>query len=208
MKRCGTITYKRIERISPSQFGSMRNCAYKSVLAKALDKKPQLPISPNAYFGTVIHNVLEKIAKGKIRDEASFNLVFSEEIVEMEEKLRADGYGFFVPLQNNVQDFGMRKILMKKHIRSEQPQEETFSKCKPHSEKWIETTDKVVGGFVDLLLESSSYTELIDFKTGAITRDILDDSGEMFSEIKTEYAEQLKLYAYAYFETTCIIRRY
>ena len=51
------IDFKEIKRISPSQYYSMKNCAYKSLLAEAFEKKPLLPVSPNAYFGTVLHRM-------------------------------------------------------------------------------------------------------------------------------------------------------
>ena len=80
MEAVGKIEYKKIQRISPSQFYSMKNCAYKSLLAEAMNKKPLLPVSANAYFGTVLHKILELISKGSIRSEEDFNRVFQEEI--------------------------------------------------------------------------------------------------------------------------------
>lgn len=179
----------------------MARCPYKSILAFTLNKTPLLPISPNAYFGTVMHKVLERIHKEGIADEVVFNLAFDEEITAMEAKLKHDGYSFFTPLQDNVQDFGMRKILLKRHLRKSTEPGRKNSGCKSDSEQWIATKDKLIGGFVDLIIESDSYVELADFKTGAVTQDILDDSGELLTEIKPEYKDQLKLYAQAYFET-------
>ena len=63
MNKVGKIAFRKINRISPSQFYSMKNCAYKSLLAEAFEKKPLIPISPAAYFGTVLHKILELIAK-------------------------------------------------------------------------------------------------------------------------------------------------
>jgi hypothetical protein len=58
MNRIEEINFKEIKRIALSQFYSMKNCAYKSLLAEAFDKKPLLPLSPNAYFGIVLHKML------------------------------------------------------------------------------------------------------------------------------------------------------
>jgi hypothetical protein len=58
MNKIGEIQFKKIKRISPSQFYSMKNCAYKSLLAEAFDKKPLLPVSTNAYLGIVLHKIL------------------------------------------------------------------------------------------------------------------------------------------------------
>lgn len=200
MNVIGNITFKKINRVSPSQFHSMKNCAYKSLLAEAFEKKPLLPVSPNAYLGTVLHKMLELISRGEIKNELVFNSRFDSEILLMEGKLKELGYDFFVPLQMNVRDFGMKKIQLKKYLRSttESPREQTGIKFT--SEKWLESKDKLVGGRMDLIIEEADDAEIIDFKTGAITEDVFDDNGESYLEVKNEYQEQLKLYAYLYFD--------
>lgn len=202
MNQVGKINYKKIQRISPSQFYSMKNCAYKSLLAEAMNKKALLPVSANAYYGTVLHKMLELISKGAIRNEEDFNTTFQEQIKLMEEKLVADGYDFFVPLQKKVKDFIMKKILLKDHLRNVSERPPRAGNTKFHSEKWYESKDKLIGGKIDLVIEAEQETEILDFKTGAITQDVLDDDGEVSSEVKAEYKEQLKLYAYLYFENT------
>lgn len=201
MNKVGKIIFRKINRISPSQFYSMKNCAYKSLLAEAFEKKPLLPVSPNAYFGTVLHKMLELISKGVIRNETDFNKIFDEQVKLQEEDLKQQGYDFFLPLQKNVKDFGMKKILLKKHLRNISEKPIASSGIKFSSEKWFESKDKLIAGKIDLVIEEEQEAEIIDFKTGAITQDVLDDEGEIFSDIKEEYKEQLKLYAYLYFET-------
>ena len=202
MNHVDKIELRKINRISPSQFNSMKNCAYKSLLAEAFDKKPLLPVSPNAYFGTVLHKMLELISKGAIRTEDDFNRLFDGQVKVVEESLQKQGYDFFIPLQKNVKDFGMKKILLKKHLRAVPEQPTKPSGVKFYSEKWFESKDKLIAGKIDLVIEAGQEAEIIDFKTGTITQDLLDDSGEIFSEVKEEYKEQLKLYAYLYFENT------
>lgn len=201
MNKVGKIVFRKINRISPSQFYSMKNCAYKSLLAEAFEKKPLLPVSPNAYFGTVLHKMLELISKGVIRNETDFNKIFDEQVKLQEEHLKHQGYDYFVPLQKNVKDFGMKKILLKKHLRNVSEKQTVSNRTKYSSEKWFESKDKLIAGKIDLVIEDEQEAEIIDFKTGAITQDVLDDYGEVFSDIKEEYKEQLKLYAYLYFET-------
>jgi CRISPR/Cas system-associated exonuclease Cas4 (RecB family) len=202
MNQVGKIDFKQINRISPSQFYSMKNCAYKSILAEAFGKSPLLPVSPNAYFGTVLHKMLELISKGTVRNEDDFNRMFDEQVKSVEENLQKQGYNSFVPLQKNVKDFGMKKILLKKHLRTMLEQPSKTSSVKYHSEKWFKSKDKLIAGKIDLVIEAEQEAEIIDFKTGDITQDVLDDAGEIFSEVKEEYKEQLKLYAYLYFENT------
>lgn len=202
MNQVEKINFKKIQRISPSQFYSMKNCAYKSLLAEAMNKKPLLPISANAYYGTVLHKILELISKGLIKSEIDFNTAFEENVKLIEEKLLADGYGFFVPLQRNVKDFTMKKILLKDHLYNISEGTTRAIKKKIISEKWCESKDKLIGGKIDLVIEMEYGTEIVDFKTGAITDSFLDDNGEVNSEVKAEYKGQLKLYAYLYFEAT------
>lgn len=200
MNVIGNIAFKKINKVSPSQFHSIKNCAYKSLLAEAFEKKPLLPVSPNAHLGTVLHKMLELISKGEIKSETEFNLRFDSEIHLMENKLKDLGYDIFVPLQMNVRDFGIRKIQLKKYLRfaTELPKEQT--RIKYISEKWLESKDKLVGGRIDMIIEKEDETEIIDFKTGAITEDVFDDNGDVYLEVKNEYQDQLKLYAYLYFD--------
>ena len=200
MKNIGDIEFKKLKRISPSQFYSMKNCAYKSLLAEAFDRKPLLPISPNGYLGTVLHKMLEAISRGEIKNETEFKEKFDAEIKLMEESLQRNGYGYFVPLQMNVRDFGMKKIQLKKHFRAAIESSSQSSGIRFHSENWFESKDKLVGGKIDLVIEARDEIEIIDFKTGAITEDVFDDEGESYQAIKNEYQEQLKLYAYLYFD--------
>jgi len=202
INKIGNIHFKEIKRISPSQFYSMKNCAYKSLLAEAFDKKPLLPVSPNAYFGTVLHKMLELITKRVIQSEEDFNLEFDKQVKWLEDDLQDKGFGFFVPLKIQLRNFGLKKIQIKKHLRNEPTEQNGSQNVNYISEKWFESKDKLIGGKIDLVIENGNNVEIVDFKTGAITQDCLDDEGEFYSEIKGEYKEQLKLYAYLYFENT------
>ena len=202
MNKIGKINYREIRRISPSQFYSMKDCAYKSLLAEAFEKKPLLPVSPNAYLGIVLHKMLELIAKGAVTNEDDFNRMFNEQIRIIEDKLQKDGYGFFIPLQKNVKDFGLRVVLLKKHLRSNSALSMTQIDIQFYSERWFESKDRLIAGKIDLVIETGENTEIVDFKTGAITEDVLDDGGEVFVAVREEYKDQLKLYAYLYFENT------
>lgn len=202
ISRIGKIDFREIKRVSPSQFYSMKSCAYKSLLAEAFEKKPLLPVSPNAYFGTVLHKMLELIEKGIVKNEDNFNSVFEDQVKSVEDTLLKNGHRFFIPLQKNVRDFGLKKVLLKKHLLPIPEQTVKSNRVKFHSEKWLESKDKLLAGKIDLIIERGEEVELIDFKTGNITQDVLDDAGETFTEIKEEYKEQLKLYAFLYFEQT------
>ena len=106
INKIGDINFKEIKRISPSQFYSMKNCAYKLLLAEAFDKKPLLPVSPDAYFGTVLHKMLELIAKGIVKSEDDFNAEFDKQVKLLEDDFQNQGFGLFFTLKIKLKNFG------------------------------------------------------------------------------------------------------
>lgn len=202
IQKLGTINFKEIKRISPSQFYSMKNCAYKSLLAEAFDKNPLLPISPYAYFGTVLHKILELIAKGVVKSEDELNAEFDKQVKILEDDLCKKGLEFFVPIKFKIRNFGLKKIQLKNHLHNGLLSSKISTNTKYHSEKWFESQDKSIVGIFDLVIENGNEIEIVDFKTGAIQQDYLDDEGDVYTDVKNEYKEQLKLYAYLYFEST------
>jgi CRISPR/Cas system-associated exonuclease Cas4 (RecB family) len=201
MNKLEKLEFRPIQRISPSQFYSMKNCAYKSILAEATNKKPLLPISSNAYYGNVLHKMLELISKGEVRDENDFNRSFDEQVKLMEDSLIKDGYHFFVPLKKKVKDFTMKMILLKTYLQNISTKK-TENKYKFIAEKWYSSRDGLIGGKIDLVIEGELEIKILDFKTGAITQDFLDDDGEKYFEVKEQYKDQLKIYAHLYYENT------
>lgn len=200
MKNIAKIELKSIPRISPSQFHSMKMCPYKYLLNEAYNKIPLLPVSANTYYGTVLHKMLDFITKGIIRHEDEFETKFQFEIRNMEEKLINEGYIFYVPLQRHVKDYTLKKILLKDHLRTEFGKQTKISNIKYSSEKWIESIDKKIGGKIDLIIESESETEIIDYKTGSILIDKMDGKEDDIPNVKEEYKNQLKIYAQLYYE--------
>lgn len=199
IKQVPSIEYKRIKLVSPSQLYSMKQCPYKMVLAEAFGKQPLLPFSPAAYLGTMLHKMLEQIAKGHIRTNEDFDKEFEIKLLEVENELRKMRFDFFIPLQGNVKDFGMKKYQARKHLNTGRTGNSNSS-YSVASEKWLSSNDGTVGGKLDILIKSDNYVEITDVKTGAITENSLDDEGEAAVSIKDEYQIQLKLYAQLYFE--------
>lgn len=179
----------------------MRNCPYKALLYRAMNGNPLLPFSPSAYYGTILHKLLELISKGVFTSEKTFDAEFDRLVSQTEEKLTNQGFSSLVPLQKRVKDFTMKRILLKQQLPKTSVIPAKSNNTEYSSEEWLETKDGTIGGKVDLIIESAKETEILDFKTGAITDDILDDNDEIYTEIKKDYQEQLKLYAYLYFET-------
>jgi hypothetical protein len=187
---------KSIERISPSQYTSICKCAYRTVLKESL-ANPLLPPSPAALLGSIIHEMLELMAKREILDKDKFMESWEYLVTEKEKELRGNGLDAYIPLKQSVPYFAIKKLQTFKYLFQSVDSRKSFSNKSPksYSEKWLESTDKKIGGYVDLILEGEK-TKLIDFKTGKV----LDDGKP--KRIKSEYEVQLKLYAWLYFEKT------
>ena len=100
---------------------------------------------------------------------------------------------------NECNGFWAKKAQLRKHLRTTES-----NQLKPRSfltEKWVESQDALIGGKLDLIVVIDDFIEIINFKTGSITEDVLDETGEVFQELKSEYRDQLKLYAYLYFDS-------
>lgn len=193
------IKYKLLTRIAPSHFYAMVQCPYKVVLAEAFDRRPLIPLSPNAYIGSVFHKLMEKIAKGQITEE-TYNEAWESEIKLKEEELKQEGITFCLPLKKHVQNIGLKKILIKNQIKNSQVTPVNKNKSIEFlSEKWLQNEDGTVGGMADLITKSINLTSILDFKTGKLTYSMVDESGEVISLVKEEYEYQLKLYAQLYF---------
>ena len=198
IRKLPLINFRKIIRISPSQFGALKNCTYRSILTESLERKPLLPVSASASYGTVLHKMLELISIGAVRSVERFEEVFTAEIADMEKKLIASGWHMLVPLYQHVKDFTMRKIMIRDQISPERKTPFSDSVKQNRTEQWLVSNDGLVGGLVDLISERDDYVEIIDFKTGPVTDQVYSDARGTL--LKEDYTDQLKLYAYLYFE--------
>lgn len=194
------INYKPITRIAPSNFYATVQCPYKIILAEAFDRHPLVPLSPNAYIGVVFHRLIERIMKGQIQEE-TFNDEWEKEIKAKEDELRKEGIEFCLPLKSHVQNIGLKKIQIKSRLKMRQSSPASTQTNEYNSEKWLQNEEGTVGGVVDLIIKSGNKVSISDFKTGKMTYDIVDESGDTISLVKEEYEYQLKLYAHLYYIT-------
>jgi len=193
---------KTLNHISPSQYHSAINCPYKLVLANSFGYETLLPLNANAHFGSVIHKMIELISKGIINSEQTFSENWADLIHKKEEELKMKGLASITPLKYFVGDFALKKnqvktILKKKQEKLSQVSNSSSSKYYP--EKRLENSDKSITGIADLIIENDLGTTILDFKTGKIFSDAIDESGATEQVIKKEYEVQLKLYAHLYF---------
>lgn len=193
---------KNLNCISPSQYHSAISCPYKLVLANSFGYQPLLPFNANAHFGSIIHKMIELISKGVVNNEQTFSENWINLITKKEEELIEKGLTNITPLKYFVSDFALKKnqiknILQKKQEKTNQSTKISSSKYFP--EQKLENSDKSITGVADLIIENDLGTTILDFKTGKIYSDAIDEGGIIEQVVKKEYEVQLKLYAHLYY---------
>jgi hypothetical protein len=183
---------KPLKRISPSRYTAINRCPYRVVLANSYSS-PLLPYPPANHLGNAIHKCIQLIITGKIRTAEEFDETWNRLLIKEEKKLEDMGFGIFIPLSENVSGYTIKKLQVKSLLKNRDKtkvQEDKNTDTKILSEKWLEAQDSLIGGYADIIITRNGYTKLSDFKSGKI---LLEEG-----EIKEEYEDQLKLYAYLY----------
>jgi len=193
--------YKKVKRISPSQFYSTLQCPFKIVLAEAYQYKSLVALSPNAYFGSVLHNMIELIAKRIIVDLPSFEHYWQELIQKKDVELVSEGLSDLVPIKAQVKHAGLKKVQLQWLINNNAYSKQNTSYSNQyHSEMPLFDNTGKVFGKADLVYEGANHVEIYDFKTGNILKQTFNEDTDTSHPIKEEYEYQLKLYAYLYFQ--------
>jgi hypothetical protein len=191
-----------LNHISPSQYHSAISCPYKLVLANSFGYQPLLPLNVNAHFGSIIHKMIELISRGDIHDEQTFSENWINLISKKEEELKGKGLTSITPLKYFVTDFALKKNQVKNILKKKLEKIKYTSKTSSsifYAEKRLENSNKSITGIADLVIESAFGATILDFKTGKIYSDAIDECGITEPTIKKEYEIQLKLYAHLYF---------
>ncbi len=193
--------YKKVNRISPSQLYGTLQCPFKMVLAEAYQYKPLVALSPNAYFGSVLHNMIELIAKKIIVDLPAFEHYWQDLMQKKDEELAREGLSDLVPIKAQVKNAGLKKVQLQWLINNgTYSKQNTNYSNRYHSEMPLFDNTGKVFGKADLVYEKADYVEIYDFKTGNILKQSFNEDIETKPLIKEEYEYQLKLYAYLYFQ--------
>lgn len=191
------INLRPLERISASRFFHMECCNLREVLeSNGVEKS--LPSSPSTYFGSAAHKFLEKAGLGLINHEEDFESEWLTTLSEKESSLlESEIEKHLVPLSRSVTQYEIKKRLLFKKasslINNRRSDRILTSYSTTGIEKWFETEDGIVGGFVDKVLFTNNGYEIIDYKTGAIIDKYSND-------IKKEYKYQMFLYAALMYE--------
>lgn len=184
---------KPLPRISPSRYFSLQQCPLKEIWAS--NRQPLLPCYPAAYLGTAIHFILELAFQGRISNRDELSGAWDNEIERLEkEMLNNPVEKHLVPLRMSVFNFEVKKLLAFKMICSLfcDIQRRKSGNSKGSVEEWVQTSDGKVAGRIDLVKESDSGVEIVDYKTGPLS----DDASP--GDAKEEYLLQMKMYAALY----------
>ena len=192
---------KPLKRVSPSRFVALRACALRESLAAA--RVPELlPSSPSARLGTVIHRLLEDAGAGRLGTDPSAAETRWEALLRDQEAAMSGSWleRHFAPLRESIGAFDERRLqalarakeLSRSAIPSPGPANAEADRGRQYgSEIFVRDGTDAVGGSIDRVAPSADGPVLRDYKTGVI----LDPNRV---GVKTEYAEQLQLYAALY----------
>ncbi|MBV6426342.1 MAG: hypothetical protein KIPDCIKN_00854 [Haliscomenobacter sp.] len=198
-----------LTKVTPSTWLSLRQCAWRVLLARHYQNKPLLPTHPNAILGTILHIALEKITKGELKSKGEFDLWWDTAIAKAEHELVNKGWGQFVPLKENTRHFGLKKIQARNRLQIDHHNHYTrTSTLSKATEQKLTSADGLLTGQLDCIIWQNGQAEIRDYKTGKITT---VEEGEETAKVKEEYELQMRLYAclfhehYGYFPSSLVL---
>lgn len=181
-----------VDALSPSTFSWVnRGCGYAVLLQKAVnsfkDNSLSLPPGRSAQLGTIIHKIYELTIKGNLTSITDLKSKWEELVSEKKKEL-----GSLYPTLRNVSinDYDKRNSAIRYAldiIKNKRFEPSTLNGRIVLSEKWLDCTELGLRGKADKLILVNGVVDIVDFKSGHVT----DDHGV----IKTEYCDQLHLYA-------------
>ncbi len=181
-----------VDALSPSTFSWVnQGCGYAILLQKAVmsfkDNSLFLPSSRSALLGTIIHKLYELTIKGDLTSITELKSKWEELVTQKKNELAS----LYPTLRNaSLNDYDKRNSAIRyaMGIMRNKPGEPNIRNgCIVLSEKWLDCTEIGLRGKADKIILDNGFVDLVDFKSGHVT----DDNGV----IKTEYCDQLHLYA-------------
>ncbi len=193
-----------MRRIAPSRYLLFKECMLREVWSAAREP-PLLPSSPAGRLGGVTHRLLEEAGQGRFDDQPAVAIDDRwRQLVEAAEGgMRAIWFeSNLLPISASVNDFEVRRARALRIARDIVTARRDSAVLPPRlvSEKdrfevWVESSTRLVGGFIDWVHVSDDGPEIRDIKTGHI----LDgQTGSQPGAIRDSIQVQLKMYASLY----------
>lgn len=198
-----------LTRISPSQYGRLLSCPYRTLLerspeGKAILAQPGKGGGAAGAMGNIVHKVLEAANRGKVQTVASFDLFWQQELVAQEAKLIAEGRSQLVPLAYRARGYAVTKLLLKCLLLNGDipwPPVVPEPGLPLGPEQTLTDSSNTIRGQVDLVRRGpTGRLEIVDYKTGRIFH--FNAADEEAPEVKREFVWQLRLYAALLHERT------
>lgn len=144
----------------------------------------------------VVHMLIKK-SGGRLVDEDAFQKLWKSCVRNQEEQMVNSWFErHLVPLSVTALDFHLKKsqCYLLLHARDNVVRSKKPVASKSLHEKWLQSKDGLVVGRADEIRFESRGATIIDYKTGNIFEQTIE------GEVKSEYKEQLKLYAAIFHE--------
>lgn len=193
-----THRFHRLSSVSPSRLSGLRQCAAREIWAATGD--PLLPVSPAAALGSAIHRLLQEAGEGRLLTAPSINQRWAELIAEAEGRMMQHSIQKqFVPLASSVAHFEVRSIQAMRRAEEITSERQTITPAAEESadgyghELEVSAADGRVRGVIDAVLPGRNGPIIRDYKSGSLLTP--ED------ELKSEYTDQLVLYAALYHAT-------
>ena len=193
---------KPLKRVSPSRYTQLRACALREIWTAGGSPR-LLPRNPATILGTIAHDLLEEAAHRHLVD-IYHPLGRWGELAEIANQALKHSWleASLYPLEKSAKMYEVLKIRACARADQVSSAKQTASFSKPVRgtgfEVWVESQDKIVGGWIDSARMVKGGIVLSDFKSG----DVLErPQGIQQSQLKESHTVQLKLYAALYFET-------
>ena len=198
------LVAKPLRRVSPSRYIAMKTCLLREVWASS-GNEPLLPPSPLARLGSVIHCLFEVAGRGQFDGnvDEQVNSKWDYLISNVEKEMaRSPLTQHLAPMIRSIPDLQVRKLRACRRAAeiaeaAAHTRKVRYEGSSKHAgfEVWVESDDRLVGGFIDRVTLTKKGVVLSDYKTGVILE---HGAGKGASKLKSEYEAQLQLYAALY----------
>ncbi|MFN0152841.1 MAG: RecB family exonuclease [Gaiella sp.] len=194
-----------LRRLAPTGLHAFDECRLRGAWSAAR-MPPLLPSSPAARLGTVVHRLLEEAGRGALSSN-SLDGRWQELVAETEQAMTQSALeARFVPLRETVPKYEV--VRLRAEARAGELAQDlpdagsraAEAKASPYGyELRVESADGLIAGRIDRAVPAPAGPVLQDYKSGAI---FSIRQGEGQQEIRPEYADQLRLYAALYYDST------